>query len=415
MGLTRAALTALVVAAVSGGIARADDSYRAVIDRVDLEPAAIGGLRLRVYLSAVAVQGQLLDLSEPKSIKAIVGGSELKAPYALGAYGGTTAETAIVFVVESTAAYADVLPVISDALDASLMTSLPDKSTQIALLSYGDAIGTGKLTSVKVARGKLAQLASDASTEDPALLETVERALILLKKAKVDRDGRPLREMIVVIGDGRDRSGDRDRVIRVAKRAASAGVRIHTLGFSPTDTRRPLLLLGELSKRSLGTFRWVRGAKADSLDGGGTATPRRDLAPGRRDVLPRRGRRRHRQEAEDPDRRAHRDHVERDRDPEGDHVRRLGVRHRLLRRDHCVAPAERGAGDGILGLILKIVGGAVALLFLLVGIGFVLSKRAARVPSPVQAPGILPPACTASARRRRPSGRPRSRPQVHHP
>ena len=59
--------------------------------------------------------------------------------------------------------------------------------------------------------------------------------------------------MIVVIGDGRDRSGDRDRVIRVAKRAASAGVRIHTLGFSPTDTRRPLLLLGELSKRSLGT------------------------------------------------------------------------------------------------------------------------------------------------------------------
>ena len=59
---------ALCVLAARPGVARADDaapsSYRAVIDRVDLEPAAIGGLRLRVKLSALALQGQLLDLND---------------------------------------------------------------------------------------------------------------------------------------------------------------------------------------------------------------------------------------------------------------------------------------------------------------------------------------------------------------
>jgi len=54
---------ALILLAARPAVAPADDggpaSYRAVIDRVDLEPASIGGLRLRVELSALALQGQL--------------------------------------------------------------------------------------------------------------------------------------------------------------------------------------------------------------------------------------------------------------------------------------------------------------------------------------------------------------------
>ena len=91
-----------------------------------------------------------------------------------------------------------------------------------------------------------------------------DRALLLLKRAKTTPEGKPLRKLIVVIGDGRDRSGDKDRVTRAGQRAAKEGVRIHALAFSPSDTRRPLLALGELSKRSLGTFRWVRAATPDS-------------------------------------------------------------------------------------------------------------------------------------------------------
>jgi hypothetical protein len=69
---------------------------------------------------------------------------------------------------------------------------------------------------------------------------------------------------VVVVGDGRDLGGDRDRVTRTGNRAAKEGVRIHSLAFSANDVRRPMLALGELSKRSFGTFRWVRKAAPDS-------------------------------------------------------------------------------------------------------------------------------------------------------
>ena len=56
------------------------------------------------------------------------------------------------------------------------------------MLTYGEATGTGKLAPVKSARGKLGALASDSSAGDPALLDTLDRALLLLKQGE---DRRP--------------------------------------------------------------------------------------------------------------------------------------------------------------------------------------------------------------------------------
>ncbi|MDB4958181.1 MAG: domain containing protein [Myxococcales bacterium] len=244
--------------------AHADDdatkpSYRAVVDRVDLEPAIVSGYRLRVYLSALAIEGQLLDLTDPKSIRLYVGASEKKVPYALGTYDATNSDTAIVIIVEATVDFGDALPMIAEALDRELLATLNDRA-QVAVMTYGESTGSGKLVTPKLARGKLAALASDGSAGDPALLDTIDRALQLLRKASIATDDsgqpRPLRKMIVVIGDGRDRAGDKDRVTRAGMRAAKEGVRIHSIAYSPSDVRRPLLVLGELSKKSLGTFRW---------------------------------------------------------------------------------------------------------------------------------------------------------------
>jgi hypothetical protein len=249
--------------------ARADDeaatkpSYRVVVDRVEHEPASIGGTRLRVFVSALTLNGGRLDLSEPKSIKTLVGSSALDAPFALGTYAAAGGSTAIVVVVQATLDYAEVLPVITETLDQSVLATLDD-ATQVAVLPYGDAVGAGKLQPAKAASARVKQLTHDGSSGDPALLETIERALMMLKKAKAKPEGRGLRKMIVVISDGRDRAAERERVTRVGQRAAKEGVRIHSFAYSPTDQRRPLLLLGELSKRSLGTFRWLRGAKAES-------------------------------------------------------------------------------------------------------------------------------------------------------
>ena len=88
------ALRALLLLATVGteiGTARADDTEgttatgnRAIIDQVQLEPSVLTGHRLRLTISALSLQGQRLDLTEPKSIKAFAGPSEIKAPYVLG-------------------------------------------------------------------------------------------------------------------------------------------------------------------------------------------------------------------------------------------------------------------------------------------------------------------------------------------
>ncbi len=244
---------------------RAWAEERVVIDQVVLEPAAIGGQRLRIYVSAMSLQGQTLDLAELGGIKVSANGSRLDAPLVVGTYAPTQTDTAIVLILQVSSELTDVLPVITEALDTNFLAEAGEKSpTQVALLTYGDSISPGKLGTLRAARGRIGTVLSDGSVGEPALLDAIERALVLLKKAKTAPEGKPLRKMIVIVGDGRDATNDRDRVIRVGLRAAKDGVRIHSMAFSPKDVRRPLLLLGELSKRSLGTFRWVRGAKTDS-------------------------------------------------------------------------------------------------------------------------------------------------------
>jgi hypothetical protein len=163
----------------------------------------------------------------------------------------------MVFVIQATSEYADVMRVITEAADTGLLEGLPER-TQVGIVTYGEAIGAAKLGTLKAARAKMTKLSSEGAVAEPVLLDALDRALRLLKGARTEPPGRPLRKMIVVVSDGRDRSNDRERVTVLGKRAGAAGVRIHTFAHAPTDVRRPLLLLGELSKRSFGTFRWLR-------------------------------------------------------------------------------------------------------------------------------------------------------------
>jgi hypothetical protein len=249
---------ALLLAARPALGQEASSTYRAVLDRADLEPAAVGGFRLRVYVSALSLDGNVLDLAEPRSIKLLAGKSELRAPYALGNFAASQADLAIVLVIQATTEYADVFRVITEAADIGLLAALPEPRTQIGIITYGESVGPAKLGSLKAARARIKEIAVQGAAAEPVLLDALDRALRLLKSAKTDPPGQPMRKMIVVVSDGRDRSNDRDRVTALGKRAGAAGVRIHAFAHAPNDVRRPLLLLGELSKRSFGTFRWLR-------------------------------------------------------------------------------------------------------------------------------------------------------------
>ena len=390
--MRRAALAMLgLLIALGRAPARADDappkpSYRLIVDRVDHEPAAITGTRLRIELTALTLQGQLIDLTDPKTIKTYLGASELKAPYALGTFGGTKEAIALVIVVQSTVEYTEVLPVIVETLDGSLLAALDENTTSVAILPYGDAIGAGKLSTMKQARARAIALVNDGTSADPALLETIERGLSLLRRAKTEPEGRPLRKIVLVISDGRDRENDRDRVTSLGVRAAKEGVRIHSFAYSPTDTRRPLLALGELSRRSFGTFRWLQRGKADSW------TPAFEQL--RDEIL--------------------KQYVLTyflgpDDDPTGKKLRvvtsgRVEATSNELRvpaatcngetcAGYCAgsicAVASAPRGRGLIGWILLLGGIALGGLAVLVGIGFVLSKRSPAAPLP---PGVAPPA-----------------------
>jgi hypothetical protein len=261
----------LVLTSMIAGPARADDdartrNFRAVVDRVELQPSPLGGNQLRVYLSALDIGGHvLLDSLELKNIKLYVGAGEKKVPKAIATYGGTSSDTSIVILVQASLDFADALAPISESLERDLLTPLSKDRTRAIVLAFGETATTGKMGPAKSVLGKTGQiLTTDNSAGDPALLDAIDRALLLLRKEKTDPEGGAIRKMIIVIGDGRDLSGDKDRVTRTGTRAAKDGIRIHTIAYSAQDVRRPMLALGELSKKSLGTFRWVRTSSGES-------------------------------------------------------------------------------------------------------------------------------------------------------
>lgn len=261
-----AALALLLALAWPAAADDADDeaartTYRLTLDRAELSPAAIGGQRLHVFVSAMTLEGSWLEL-EPGTLEITAGASKLDEPATTGFYGATHGDLALVLVVQTSTGFEPVLPAIVEAIDTQLLAPLAGTPlggrTQVALVSYGESLQAGKLAPLKAARSAITALAADGTAGEPVLMDAVEYAVKLLKKAKTDPVGRPLRKLILVVGDGRDLSADRERVTLAGERAARDSVRIHTLGFAPDDIRRPLLALGELSKRSAGTFRWVR-------------------------------------------------------------------------------------------------------------------------------------------------------------
>ena len=359
--------------------AQADDdpthsSYRAVIDRVELEPSSLGGVRLRVYLSALAIGGQLLDLSDGKSVKLTIGGGEHKYPYALGTYVATGSSTDIIVLVQITSDFADALPMISDAIDRELLAHLNDK-VHIGIATYGDAATVPKLTSAKQLRGKVS-LSTDNSAADPALSDAIDRALIVLKK-KAEPDAR---KMIVVLGDGRDAAGDHDRITRTGERAAKEGVRIHTIAYSPADLRRPLLVLGELSKRSLGTLRWPGQGHKPTVDSWSEAF---------------------RQLADEIDKQTVLTFfAPADEDLAGKKLRIVTIGRTETTSNEMKIPelaqatasaaAATGGGHPVLRWVLIIAGCLVGGVVLLGVVGFVMSKRQSRPPMPMPMPGMPP-------------------------
>jgi len=261
----RTARLGLGLLLVAGTLAGAMPAARAagprlLLDRAELEPSWFPGLaRLRLHVTAIQLEGALIPVSGADPFVLLIGGSRRREPYLVGRYAGSGGATAVVVVVHTGWEMRDDLDAMRDAV-GGLLEGLPAGS-QISVLSYGEAVEGGhRLGAARAAADRRVDtLESDPAPADPLLVSAVERAISTLVRARApDGASHPLRRMVVVLSDGKDADPDPSRYRTAGERAGRAGVRVHSLAYSPVDNRGPLLGLGELSKRSGGTFRWVR-------------------------------------------------------------------------------------------------------------------------------------------------------------
>jgi uncharacterized protein YegL len=247
------------------GIASAQEpaavaTARAVIDRIDLEPSVFPGFdRLRILFSAMTLPGAVIDFTDYKAIKLMIGESEKKIPsFIIGRANKAEMQTAVVFVMQASVEFTDVAAIVQKMAAEQLGPALSNDD-HIAIITYGDVVNASNLHPIKGLATDLAGLTTDGTT-GVAMTEAIERGLNILKRAKPAQ----IRKAIILISDGRDRDNERERITALGQRAGKEGVRIHSFAFAATGARRPLLALGELSKQSLGTFRWIRTAQPES-------------------------------------------------------------------------------------------------------------------------------------------------------
>jgi len=247
------ALAASLAATPAGGGAARAAGPRLLVDRAEAEPSPFGGLvRLRLHVTAVQLEGSLIELGG-NDLALTLNGSRRREPHLTGRYAASGGATAVILVVETGWELRDDLDAIQDAM-GQLVGKLPPGS-QLAVITYGENVEGGHRL---LPSAKVGNLEPDMAPADPQLLAAVDRAITTLARAKPTDAAVPLRRMIVLVSDGKDQDPDPERYRAAGLRAAKEDIRIHSLAYSPVDNRRPLLGLGELSKRSGGTFRWVR-------------------------------------------------------------------------------------------------------------------------------------------------------------
>lgn len=338
------------------------------LDRVVAQPSWVRGVaRLRVYVSAVTLQGGTIAIHGDKQWTLQLGSAKKKLPYIAGRFEGLKDDDlAVAILVCTSGDYAPELPKIKKAV-AELIDGLP-KDTHVQVLGYADEVdGDRRPSSKNHALSTLDELESSVQVSDLQLIKAVRYAVHGLRKVKTE-PGHGLRKMIVVIGDGQDIDPTPERFRAIARRADREEIRIHTIAWSPNNIRKPMLGLAELSKRTYGTFRLVytKDSFSNNLQQLWKEVEQQyvltyfvkddEIENKRVKVLAK--------EMVSNDLRL-KGLTCGDSDCDGDHYCNAGV---------CLAHHEED-GHGILGWILYIVGGLVGLLVILVGVGFVLTRR----------------------------------------
>ena len=240
------------------------------LERIDPQGFATEG-KVKLFASLVELEGQVDDGKQAFSLK--LDGKKTLTPERVEPFVATALPLDLVLVIESSALYGvqqlpknGALPtgdVPLDHVKEALASFLENRGarTRVLVVDYGgDVTPHAPFRPATAVQGAIDELSPDGESGDLHLVVAVQAALVQLSRVHGGEDEHPPRRLIVLVSDGLNASMDRKTFRALGDAAAQARVPIHSIAFSPADDRGPLLNLGELSKRSNGTFRWARNA-----------------------------------------------------------------------------------------------------------------------------------------------------------
>ncbi len=248
------------------------------LHQLDARRCAAEGV-VRAFVTKVELEGRVL-LVDPSSYHLVLDGAATAlSPTHATAFAATKVPLEVAIVAQNSLAYhADMarirrglelfvgkLPKRSSVsvvffgwqVDVALRQGTPQRASQVltSFTAKSDA-GTLALLPALEAGLKLLTLPPEANRKGASKSLPPEAAAGLSSTAAPPKAF--ARRLLVVLSNGLNRDLARDLFRGFGDKARRAGVPIHPVAYSPTDERQPLLNLGELAKRSLGTLRWAR-------------------------------------------------------------------------------------------------------------------------------------------------------------
>lgn len=214
---------------------------------------AIGGI--------VELEGQVTTGRPARDFRLLVNGKVVARAEKLEPFERSGQDLYVALLVEISALYAPAIDKIKDTLK-EFLESLPPRA-KVKLILFGYDIEQQPTFMPAPAVTSIIDDINPDDQGDVQLLNAINAGLAALNKVQPgkDKSGKPApppRKVMVVLSDGLNQLMDRKSFRRVGDLLKHSNVPLFPVAFSPRDDRGPLLNLGELAKRSSGTFRWAQ-------------------------------------------------------------------------------------------------------------------------------------------------------------
>jgi len=217
--------------------------------------------QIKVIGGRVELEGTLTPDQPPPVHRLLVAGKTVAKAEKVEPFERSGRDLYIALLIENSALYAPSIEKIKEAVK-EFLDSLPPR-VKVRLFLYGYEIEQQPNFMPAPAVTSLIDDINPDDQGDVQLLRAISAGLSALNKVQPghDKEGKALptpRKVMVVLSDGLNELMDRKSFRRTGDLLRQSNVSLFPIAFSPRDDRGPLLNLGELAKRSTGTFRWAQ-------------------------------------------------------------------------------------------------------------------------------------------------------------